>query len=245
MRRVAGLCPGGVAVSMRDDVIDPHDPTFLLSQSLDGELPEPLRRELEDSLANSPSLREQAEEFRALHRLLSRWASRPVELDWKYHAACIEAQTEEVKESEKLEKVDRLLERWALSTDGINTHAFRNRVMAEVRGDRSRRRLTTLIRLGVPLAAAAAVVLAVSAGLWRSSLSGPVVSVAYHRGDRDTAQIAAGDSAGVEGPDSSKVVVSFVRQEVVSPSGAGGHADISFGVVGAAAPAWSQIVPVP
>ena len=146
---------------------NPDDPIFLLSRSLDEELSGAEREKLDRALASSGALRAEADRLRRLNELIQRWGERPVQVDWVNHAAHTKARLIDDGQAEKLEKVDQLLGRWASQTVSIDEEAFTAAVMASVRAERKTPSWHSVVfRLGVPLAAAAAVVFAVVGTSW-------------------------------------------------------------------------------
>lgn len=210
---------------MSDEGYNPDDPLFALSRSLDEELPEDMRQKMEEALAASEALRSEAESLRATDRLVKRWASPPAELDWGRHAALIEAQATG-DDGEEANKLDRLLERWGRTVPSHDEGSFTAAVMAKVRSERRRAvRSSLLFRLGAPLAAAAAVAIAITGSLWLMPSGEPIAYVAFVSG-LPADQVDTGRS--------SVGVVSFVRTpveqaEITVPAG------MSFGSVGSAA----------
>lgn len=209
---------------MNGEAYNLDDPLFAVSRSLDEDLPEDERRKMEEALAASESLRAEAEALRATDRLVKRWASTPAELDWRRHAELIEAQATG-EESKELEKVDHLLGRWGRTEPLLDEDAFAAAVMAKVRSEgRRSMRSSLLFRLGAPLAAAAAVAIAITGSLWLRPSSEPTTYVAY---------VSSYSSDQVHLDRRSVGVVSFVRTPVepdamVVPTG------MSFGSVGSA-----------
>lgn len=152
---------------MSDVPYNPDDPAFLLSRSLDEKLTKAEQQQLDQALASSEALRTDADRFRRLHQLINRWGAKPVDLDWEHHAALMEAQLIGTSDADKLGKIDQLLGQWASQTVSIDEGAFKTAVLARVRAQRKTKPWHRVIfRLGVPLAAAAAVVFAVTGILW-------------------------------------------------------------------------------
>ncbi len=210
---------------MSDEGYNPDDPLFALSRSLDEELPEDVRQKMEEALAASEALRAEAESLRATDRLVKRWASPPADLDWGRHAALIEAQAPG-DDSEELDKLDRLLERWGRTVPLLDEGSFTAAVMAKVRLERRRAaRSSMLFRLGAPLAAAAAVAIAITGSLWLMPSGEPIPYVNYAR-ELSTDRVDAGRP--------SVTVVSFVRTPV-EQAGITVPEGMSFGSVGSAA----------
>ena len=152
---------------MSEAPYNPDDPAFLASRALDEDLTAEERRKLEELLATSKSLRDELEGLRAIDRLVQRWGTPPVECDWDAHAALAAARAAGEDDEQDLRKVDNLLERWRRTPAEVDAEEFTASVMARVapRTAWSRRR-RLIIRLGVPLAAAAALAIAATGLFW-------------------------------------------------------------------------------
>jgi anti-sigma factor RsiW len=143
---------------------NPDDLSFLLSRQLDGDLGPQERARLEEALRSSPQLRREAEQLRGIHALLERWAVRAAEPD----AVAIEGLTlaqinGELRDAE-LAKVDSLLQRWAARA-GPAVPDLRAQVLEAIQANRRPAARRLLFRLGAPLAAAAALAIAL-VGPW-------------------------------------------------------------------------------
>ncbi len=216
---------------MSDVPYNPDDPTFLLSRSLDEELTKTEQQKLDHALASSEAFRTEADRLRHLNQLINRWGAKPVALDWEHHAALTEAQLIGTGDADKLVKVDQLLGQWASQTVSIDEEAFTTAVLARVRAEQKTKPWHQVIfRLGVPLAAAAAVAFAVTAILWhrpdsRSALTieiGPplvMVTPSDHSADRREPVVTFGQE---EDP-----------QEVTAVSSARTSSGVSFIAIGA------------
>jgi anti-sigma factor RsiW len=210
---------------MSDEGYNPDDPLFALSRSLDEKLPEGERRRMDEALAASEALRAEAESLRATDRLVKRWASAAPELDWGRHAALIEAQAPD-DDSEELNRLDRLLERWGRTVPPLDEGSFTAAVMARVRSERRRAaRSSLLYRIGAPLAAAAAVAIAITGSLWLMPSGEPITHVVY---------VSTLSTDPVDEDRPSVSMVSFVRRPV-EPAEITAPAGLSFGSVGSAA----------
>jgi len=149
---------------MSEKPYNPDDPGFLISRSLDQDLSDDERRRLDQVLAESESLRAEADRLRAVDRLIKRWGARPVELDWEPHAATVHARVAGGDEDKNLRKLDGLLKLWGERRVSMDGERFTEAVMARVGATRRRSSTYALIfRLAVPLAAAAAVAFALTA----------------------------------------------------------------------------------
>ncbi len=150
---------------MTDDQYNPDDLAFLVSRSMDDDLSPAERLRLADALSLSESLRAEVSKLKAVQRLVGQWGQESFDVDWKHHAALISASAAS-SEDESLGKVDSLLSRWAnrSEVDAIDlTAGVLSRIHSERRGVNWH---GTMWRLGVPLAAAAAIALAVTATTW-------------------------------------------------------------------------------
>lgn len=188
---------------MMADAYNPDDLAFLISRSLDGDLSADERRRLGASLSQSESLRSEASKLEAVDRLIHQWGQKPVELDWKHHAALASACAGNT-DDKRLSKVDDLLRRWRDRSVGVEAIDLTTSVLAKIRSERRFANPYRLVlRLGVPLAAAAAITLAVTATTWFAPARDPICRVAIG----PSSWSAAVAERGVE----SRVVVSFAQ----------------------------------
>jgi len=188
---------------MTADAYNPDDLAFLISRRLDGDLSPTEQRRLGDALAQSESLQAEASKFEAVTHLVERWGKAPVDVDWKHHAALTSACVESA-DDERLGQVDDLLSRWRNRNVGVETIDLSTGVLAKIRSERRRARPYRLVlRLGVPLAAAAAIALAVTVSTWFTPPRNPIHQVAIG----PSSWPAAVAERGIE----SRVVVSFAQ----------------------------------
>lgn len=197
---------------MNEEPYQSDDPSFLLSRALDEDLTEVQRRRLEEALAASPSLRVEARTFRSVDRLLKGWAGRRMKIDGTAFEAGVLARVADEAHGEALGKVDSLLEQWGRHRPVVDEKAFVQAVLGQigptVRVTPWRRRI---LRLGLPLAAAAVVAIAVTARIGWTPARAPVVRVAIGR------IVSAPNGPRVHGR--TQQVVSFARGSVdVSPT---------------------------
>lgn len=173
---------------------NPDDPSFLASRRLDEELPADEQARLDAAMLESADLREQERHFRAVDELVKRWGAVAPEVDSEpFIKSVVEAATSQ-DESDELSRVDGLLADWAGGDLDIDSDAFVRGVMTRVAPQRRRLGPQWIIRLGVPLAAAAAVMFAVTATL--------------HRG---TGETNSGPDVVWDEPGAGTVVVAFAR----------------------------------
>jgi len=188
---------------MTAEAFNPDDLAFLFSRGLDGDLSPDEQRRLGESLSQSESLQSEASKFEAVDRLIHRWGQKPVEVDWKHHAALTSACAGSA-DDEPLGKVDDLLRQWRNRSVGVEAIDLTTSVLAKIR---SERRLATpyrfVLRLGMPLAAAAAIALAVTVTTWFVPARDPICRVAIGPSSWN----AAVAQRGVE----SRAVVSFAQ----------------------------------
>ena len=152
---------------MSEPPVQPDDPAFLASRALDGDVSAEEQRQLDEALAASEQLRIEAEQLRKVDRLVKRWAGAGVELDWASYAKLIHARVEAEVDEGELERVGRLVEHWGSAPVEFDEAAFTDGVMARIRSEERRSPKRNLIfRIGAPLAAAAAVAIAVSGWFW-------------------------------------------------------------------------------
>jgi len=162
---------------MKELPCNPDDPAFLLSRSLDEALSAADLEKLDRALAASASLREEAERLRALDGIVKRWGARPPQLDWHHHAELTAEMLAPDTEADKLDRLDRLLGDWAGVAPTIDEKAFAEAVMTRVRGQRKRAWQSMIFRIGVPLAAAAAIMLALTARMWVEPRAEPAMTI--------------------------------------------------------------------
>lgn len=179
---------------MNGEPYNPDDPLFLLHRSMEGDLSDEEQALLERLLAESPELRAEAERLRALNSLLDRWAA-PAETDVEAIARYVAAELE--SQSPELQAVDRLLERWALSTVQFDVDRFARRVqgmlLTETRRSGAGR---WMLRLGLPLSAAAAIALAMI-GLLRPGSAPPTPTIRVAVGPAATAPVSVAQASHV------------------------------------------------
>jgi hypothetical protein len=176
--------------------------------------------------------------MRAAAILLKRWAAEPIESNWAAHEKAIRVSTVNATIQEVDARVDEWLKRWGVETPDVDTDRFASAVTAKIRAGSpqacERRGLTTyrlLFRIGAPLAAAAAIALVVTSGLWApvptkptaSKPSAPVVLVS----------LAPGGAADGPANGASVVFVAFDREPCEEP-GQIASTGISFMTMGSA-----------
>ena len=197
---------------MNEEPYQADDPSFLLSRALDEELTEAQRRRLEEALADSPALRLEASTLRSVDRLLKGWAGQRIKIDEAAFEAGVLARVADEAHGEALGKVDNLLKRWSRHRPVVDEEAFVQAVLGQigptVRVTPWRRRI---LRLGLPLAAAAVVAIAVTARIGLTPAHAPVVRVAIGR--------TLPAPGGSQDHGRAQPVVSFARAPVdVSPT---------------------------
>lgn len=164
---------------MNDESTNPKDPSFLLSRRLDGDLTDKERRQLDEALKSSESLRAEEASIKKLNALLRRWSSAPVELDWEAHAALINGRCEAADTSQDESDLDGILERWGRDGIDFDEKNFATDVMRRVGDGRdvgTPSRNPWVFRIGVPLAAAAALAFALLGGPWMSGKPNPQIA---------------------------------------------------------------------
>lgn len=219
--------------AMTDTPYNPDDPNFLASQRLDGDLSPEERAALDRAIEASPELRQQAEGIAAVDGIVKRWADLPVEIDWQHHAANIVARIEQEETPEERAAIDGLLLRWKAHPVDLDEDSFTTAVtdrLADSAASRpSRTRRAWLWRLGAPLAAAAAVVITLTARFWSAPVGRSMAVVHY---------AATSPEFVASGPDAAKIVsiVSYARTVVDRSAEADGGGWISIGSLGAGLP---------
>jgi len=148
---------------MIDQEYNPTDPEFLLSRSFDETLSDDEQCKLDEALDRSETLRTEGEKLRAIGRLIKRAGTQPVDTDWDRFAASVD-QACQAQEDGTRGKIDTLLGRWGKREAQVDWDRFAAGVTARIGRHRTKRSYRQVIlRLGAPLAAAAAVALAVTA----------------------------------------------------------------------------------
>ena len=173
----------------------PDDPEFLASRALDEDLSTDEQQRLEEELAVSDELRAEAKLLGAVDHLIRQWGGDEVELDWETYAKLVQARIESLGEEEDLHKVDEVLAQWAATRAETDGERFIATVMRRVRAEAPQRSWRGVVfRIGTPLAAAAAVAIAVTASFWSAASRETVCEVTVGPG---TCLVEASPSAVV------------------------------------------------
>lgn len=182
--------------------MDPNDPLFLVSRGLDGDLGGDEQLLLEGLLADSESLRAEAEKLRSVSKLMNALGGSEAEVDWKTHEQLVMAQIG-AKQTD-FSGVDELLEVMSRRRPVYDERALIAGIMGRIAPAKKQRAWNwrSIARVGAPLAAAAAVALAVTAN-WFA----PVVNMSMS----PVTVVQIGPSYSGEATESS-VVVMFSRQ---------------------------------
>jgi hypothetical protein len=147
---------------MTDSLPNPNEPEFLLSRTLDEDLSDEERRQLEEALAASDSLREAQRHYARLHELLRSFAVEQLDVDWDAFAANVEQASVSAKQKGSQNAFDELLARWSQGELDVNWERFTAEVIERIEKKPSAVPWHRMIfRIGGPLAAAAAITLAV------------------------------------------------------------------------------------
>lgn len=170
--------------------INPNDPAFLASQAMDESLPAKAKAGLDQALDASEDLRTLAKQVEAVDRLVKNWGRRSPDIDWACHEKLILARVEAIGEEDRLDGVDDLIAKWA-SPSPIDEHHFESEVMDRIRRERPAIRRRILFRIGVPLAAAAAIAIVATGMLWPSLSTRPLVHVEVGPSERFLSSDAA------------------------------------------------------
>ena len=163
---------------MSDSKYNPCDPLFLLSLSLDGELTPAQREQLDAALAASAGLRAEAEQLRAVCKLIQAWGAQTPNVDAENLGGEFAAHLAESDgtDSAELAGVDDLLRRWSQPEPEVDWERFHGAVMKNIAAERHVAPVWgRILRLGTPLAAAAAIALAYIGYLspWDTGSTGP------------------------------------------------------------------------
>ena len=161
---------------MSDSNDKPNDPAFLASRALDESLPAAAKAILDEALDVSEDLRSLGKQLEAVDRLVKNWGRRSSDIDWAFHEKLIRARVEAIGEEDRLDGVDDLIARWA-PPPPIDERRFESAVMSRIRRERLANRRRILFRIGVPIAAAAAIAIVATGMLWPSPSTQPMVQV--------------------------------------------------------------------
>ncbi len=147
---------------MNTEPYNANDLSFLLSRSLDDDL-SPDERRLEEALRESPQLQREWQQLQSIDRLVCRWGQRGYEADAEAFAGLTIAEVGGAAGDSDFAQVDSLLRRWGAGVPTGDRDLVDN-VLRAIGGKRRKLATRSLVfRLGVPLAAAAAIALAVVA----------------------------------------------------------------------------------
>ncbi len=182
---------------------------FLVSRELDGdEFSLAEREELARALEESDDLRHAAEQIRLVDRLVRRWGQSKPEVDAEAMLAQSVGRVLPDAPQTDEEEIDRLIGRWAATRIKTDESRYTAAVMRRVRAAAPRTAIRPwLFRLGVPLAAAAAVGFAVMGHLWPTATPTPTSTVVIARQVR---------SIDADATPARVALVSFARQSVGS-----------------------------
>ena len=202
---------------MNETELNPNDPLFRVSRGLDGDLTDAERAALEQELEASASLRAEARSLAAAEGLLKRWALATVELDWNAHSALAIARIDPETDPSKAEmegcRLDGLLARWSGDVESV-IHADRfvdgvmSRIRREGRSGQARGRWNRVVRIGFPLAAAAALALSAIPLMRLANSRDVMLDIVFERpGDSAAGGSGGGSGRGVGG----RVAVAYNR----------------------------------
>lgn len=155
----------------------------LLSEQLDGTLDADERLVVERAREQDASAAASAERYRRLQELLAQWRPLTDDVDWPAMARFTSERVAEAADEAEYQRVDRLVEQWADSLPEVDWDRFKVRVASAVRQEavslgravladaasaehqgrslRWTKRAKWMATVGVPLAAAAVIVVAV------------------------------------------------------------------------------------
>jgi len=150
----------------------------LLSERPDGALSADERLVVERALREDPSTAKTAGQYERLQAMLRRWRAVGGEVDWEAMARRTSERVAEAADQDQYRQVDGLVQEWADSLPDVDWDRFKLRVAGAVREEATRlgreapaeqrgralrwtRRAKWIATVGVPLAAAAVIVIAV------------------------------------------------------------------------------------
>lgn len=153
----------------RHEDINPNDPLFLVSRDFDGDLSAAEKARLDALLANSAVLRSEAGAIRAVSSLMAARREDEARVDWLNYEKLVVARVAETEEDST--EIDEFLRSWGSKQPVYNERAYVGEVLNRMAAPKRRQASWRLItRIGAPLAAAAAVVIAVTA-TWQTPVS--------------------------------------------------------------------------
>lgn len=155
--------------TMSDTSFNPNDPLFLASRWIDGDLSPEELRQLEAAMRRDPSFAREVEQLKSTNDLLGRWSAAEPGVDWSRFERVIGDLAVPESEARELDQVDALLQRYSAREPDIDWNDFAAGVMEEIGARRTASRLILAWRVGLPLAAAAAIALAVTAIPWTAA----------------------------------------------------------------------------
>ena len=178
---------------------------------MDGDLSDAERAQLEQLLSANESLRREAAELQKVGGWVFACRQSQPQIDWKSHAKLAQAA---IDAESDLAGVDHLLSRWGGQVPLYDERALVKGVMARIAPARqaARARWRYVARLGAPLAAAAAIVVALTAN-WQEPVMPKAVPIT---------EVRVGPVATNSTDD---LVVSFAQALVIAPSKAGGNTE--------------------
>lgn len=216
----------------KENPYNPAEPGFWISCHLDGLLTDADQARLHRALQVSKDLQSESEAFRAVNRLVKRWGEDQVELDWHTFAATVQERIECGDIEPELTVVDHWLARWGGTVAPVDEKRFVRQVMARaVRREPFAPR--SIVRWGLPLAAAAAVVIGVMSSFWTPPVLRPASMVAI-----GPVYVSAQSPTAV-------ALVSFRRDVIPEPETSSGEPMISLIAVGSSpVDEWSETPPL-
>ncbi len=147
---------------MSDDLYNPTDPLFLLSRSLDEPLTDEDRLRLNEFMQSGAASRVDAQRFLSLNRLLRDWKSQnSILFDRELPDRVLAAIRANPMVENRDDSLEDLLSQWRKESPAIDWVRFQSDVMCEIRREERFSKSRRLVfRMGVPLAAAAAIAFA-------------------------------------------------------------------------------------
>jgi hypothetical protein len=194
-------------------MIDPqtefNDPRRLLSRELDEALSAEDRLRLEAWLAESEGNRIERDRLAKLSRLLQEWAHPVVTEQQADLADAVHVRLAANEKNPEFDTVDDALRQWGRDQPEIDWNLYSAQVLIRIKKEQRRKRAARVVfRIGAPLAAAAALVFAWTAGIGVSppGSHSPTPRVVVRLGPSETAGPAVNSTAVVSFDRESRVV---------------------------------------
>ncbi len=208
----------------KEDKYNPNDPAFLASRALDESLTNEQRELLND-------LNDEAESFRSVDDFVKSLRDEKIDIDWATFQQTIQDRITSEYDDAQLDRVDELVQGATELPDSWNEKRFTQGVLQKIEStSQVRHPKLRWMKAMMPLAAAAAIALAVTMMPWQDSTNAPtsIVSIgpSIHLGHRLPLKNAV-------------ALVSF-RHEPIAADETASRSRVSFVSIGSGSMAQSQ-----